>query len=76
MKFLVTAGVGYIMGHLEYEHLEGIVEASSEEELKEMMEEKYFYRKLDVIADDYSVEDYGDIGEYEYQLLQDGDSND
>lgn len=76
MKFLVTADLDYVMGHLRYGHLEGVIEANSEEELKKMMEEKYFCRKLELVVDNYSVEDYGDIGEYNYQVVKDGDNND
>ena len=66
-KFLVTADLDYVAGYLRYGHLEGIVEAESEEVLKEMMKKKNFTRHLDIIVDDYSVNDYGDIGEYEYE---------
>lgn len=69
-KFLVTADLDYVSGYLRYGHLEGIVEAESEEALKEMMKKKYFARHLDVIVDDYSVDDYGDIGEYEYEEMR------
>ena len=69
-KFLVTADIGYVVGHLRSGHFEGIVEAESEEALKEMMKKGNFARHLDVIVDDYSVDGYGDIGEYEYEEVE------
>jgi hypothetical protein len=65
MKFYVSADVDYVVGHLRYGHFEGVVEAESEEELKEMMKDRYFHHRLDLVVDDYEVDDYGDIGEYQ-----------
>ena len=64
-KFLVTAALGYVTGYLRYGHLEGIVEAESEEALKEMMKKENFTKYLDVVVDDY-----GEIGEYEYEEVE------
>lgn len=64
-KFLVTADLDYVDGHLE-----GIVEAESEEALKEMMKKENFPKYLDVVVDDYNVDNYGDIGEYEYEEVE------
>ena len=70
MKFLVTADLEYVSGHLRYGHLEGVVEAGSEEELKEMFKEDYFNERLDIIVDSFRIDDYGDIGEYEYEVIE------
>lgn len=70
MKFLVRADVDYVVGHLRYGHLEGEIEAESEEELKEMMKDKHFSDWLDLVVDGYRVEDYGDVGEYEYEVIK------
>lgn len=64
-KFLVTADLDYIDGHLE-----GIVEAESEEVLKEMIKEGGITEYLDVVVDDYSIDDCGDIDEYEYEEVE------
>ena len=64
-KFLVTAALDYVDGHLE-----GIVEAESEEVLKEMMKEGGITEYLDVVVDDYSIDDCGDINEYEYEEVE------
>ena len=69
-KFLVTADLDYVVGHLRYGHLEGIVEAESEEVLKEWIKEKDFDQYLEVVADDYEIDSYGDIGEYEYEEVE------
>ena len=70
MKFLVRADVGYVVGHLRYGHLEGEVEAESEEKLKEMMKDKYFSDWLDLVVDGYRVEEYGDVGKYKYEVIK------
>lgn len=69
MKYKVVAYLDYVSGYLRYGHLEGIVEAESEEALKEMMKQYDFIDKLDVKIDDYEVADYGDVGEFEYEVL-------
>ena len=69
-KFLVTADLDYVTGYLRYGHLEGIVEAESEEVLKEWIKEKDFDQYLEVVADDYEIDSYGDIGEYEYEEVE------
>lgn len=69
-NFLVTADLDYVVGYLRYGHLEGIIQAESEEALKEMIKEKNFDQYLDVVVDDYSIDDYGDIGEYEYKEVE------
>ena len=70
MKFLVTADVDYVMGHLRYGHLEGVIECESEEELKEMIENKNLDGYLDLVVDSYEVEDCGDVGEYHYEVIE------
>lgn len=70
MKFLVTADVDYVIGHLRDGHFEGVVEAESEEELKEMMKDECFRDYLFLVVDSYSIDDYGDIGEYTYEVIE------
>ena len=71
LKFRVTADVGYVSGHLRYGHLEGVVEAESENKLKKMMKSPGFDDLLDLVVDDYRVDDYGDVGEYEVVKVDD-----
>lgn len=71
MKFKVTADVNYVMGHLRYGHLEGIIEAKSEEELKEMLKDPDVRDDLKLVVDDYEVDGCGDIGGFEYEVLED-----
>ena len=71
MKFKVTANVDYVMGHLRYGHLEGIIEAKSEEKLKEMLKDPDVRYDLELVVDDYEVDDYGNISEFEYEVLED-----
>ena len=57
-KFKVNIPCDYIQGHLRYGHLEGIVEVASEDELKELIDSKDILDYLDVVVDDYEVNDY------------------
>lgn len=70
MKFRVSADVGYVMGHLRYGHLERVFEVESEEQLKEMMKDPDFKYNLELVIDDYEVDDFGDIGKLEYEEIK------
>lgn len=58
MKFSVNIDCDYVMGHLRYGHLEGEVEAESEEKLKEMIKDGSINDYLKLVVDSYSVDDY------------------
>lgn len=67
----------YITGHLRYGHVEGILELT-EEEFKELEKNPidFVYDQdilcdLDLIIDDYRVEDYGGILEVKYEVTND-----
>lgn len=68
--YKVYADLDYVSGYLRYGHLEGEIKCESEEKLKEMIKNGSIRHHLEVEIDDYSVEDYGDIGEYEYELIE------
>lgn len=68
--YKVYADLDYVSGYLRYGHLEGEIKCESEEKLKEMIKNGTIHNYLEVVVDDYSVEDYGDIGEYEYELVE------
>lgn len=57
MKFAVTRDADYIAGHLRYGHLEGVVEVESEAELRRMVDDESIYDYLDLVVDDYEVDD-------------------
>ena len=68
-KIYINAPVDYIIGHLRYGHYEGEVELT-DEEFKQLKENpiKAFNNldlidSLDLLVDDYRVEDIGDINE-------------
>lgn len=69
MKFNVYADIDYVTGHLRYGHLEGTVECESVEKLKELFTEEDFKDCLELVVDDYEVEDYGDIDSYSYSPI-------
>ena len=69
----------YVIGYLRYGHKEGILELT-EEEFKELQEDPldFIYNQdilcdLDLIIDDYRVEDYGDVLEVNYEVIDDAE---
>lgn len=65
----------YVIGHLRYGHKEGVLELTAEEfeRLQENPEEFIYEEKilpeLDLIIDDYSVDDYGGIDSITYEVI-------
>lgn len=70
-KFRVTQELDYITGHLRYGHRAGIIEADSLEEAKKEIEEKGGKDCLNLVVDDYSIEDW-DAGDnpFEYERIE------
>ena len=69
----------YVMGYLRYGHKEGILELT-EEEFQRLQEnpEKFIYEEeilhdLDLIIDDYRIEDYGPPLEINYEVINDAE---
>lgn len=58
MKFKIMIDCDYVVGHLRNGHKEGIIELENEEELQKMIETKEIVDYLDLIVDDYEVDDY------------------
>ena len=66
----------YVAGHLRYGHKEGTLELTKEE-FKELQENPldFIYNQdilcnLNLVIDDYSVEDYGGILEVNYKVVE------
>lgn len=51
---------------MRYGHLEGIVDVGSEEELDALIESGDIKHYLDLVVDDYEVDDYADPEKYEF----------
>lgn len=68
-RFRVTRDLDYVMGHLRYGHLEGEFEAESKEELMEKLKSGDLDAALELVVDDYSVDDYVDAGDYEIEEI-------
>lgn len=70
-KFKVRQEADYVMGHLRYGHREGIIEADSKEDALNKLKNEGYTDYLDLIVDDYSVEDasYGD-NEFEIEEVE------
>ena len=69
----------YVIGYLRHGHKEGILELT-EEEFKKLQENPldFIYSQnilydLDLVIDDYSVEDYGGILEVNYEVVDDAE---
>lgn len=73
MKFKVYKNLNYVMGHLRYGHFEGIIEAKDEEELKKMFkeDEDFLWDSLNLVIDDYEIDDYELSSEpYKYRVVE------
>ena len=73
MKIFIDAGLEYIKGYLRYGHMEGIVNIP-DEDYEQFQSDPVVYIKehdlqdyLDLIVDDWSVEDCGNIDEINYR---------
>lgn len=51
---------------MRYGHLEGIVDVGSEEELESLIDSGDIKHYLDLVVDDYEVDDYADPEKYEF----------
>jgi hypothetical protein len=71
MKFKVSQKCDYVMGHLRYGHLEGVVDVKDEEELKGLIESDEITDYMEFRVDDYEIEEC-DTGcnKIEYQLME------
>ena len=56
-KFFVKQDADYVVGHLRYGHREGYIEADSIEDAKKKLEEEGYTDYLDVVVDEYEIED-------------------
>lgn len=65
----------YVVGHLRYGHKEGILELTTEEferlqeNPKEFIYEEEILHDLNLVIDDYEVDDYGGILEVNYEIV-------
>lgn len=76
-KYRVSQDADYVMGHLRYGHREGIIEADSLEDAKKKVEQEGHTDFLDLVVDDYSVDDvdYGN-NEFEYEKIEENANED
>lgn len=56
-KFKVRQDADYVMGHLKYGHREGVIEASSVEDVVNKLQNDGCIDYLGLVVDDYEVED-------------------
>lgn len=73
-KVFIDAPLDYVAGHLRYGHLEGIVKMTDEEfeRFKEdpinfIYDNEYEYDGLDLVIDDFEVDDRGSISEVNWE---------
>lgn len=60
-KFKIYAPLDYVTGYLRYGHLEGEIEAETEEEALRIIEEEGIGDFCSVVVDSYSIEDWGEV---------------
>lgn len=71
-KILIDAPLEYVAGHLRYGHLEGVIEISDEEFEKfkenpiDFLYDNEYIDELDLLIDDWRVEDRGPIDSIEW----------
>lgn len=75
IKVKFNVPLEYVFGHLRYGHKEGVVELTEEEfqrlkkdSMKFLDEEDLLY-DLDLIIDDYRIEDWGSPLEVKYEVV-------
>ena len=75
IKVKFNIPLDYIMGHLRYGHKEGILELT-EEEFKRLkkdpmnfVDEEDILSNLELIVDDYRIEDWGSPLEINYEVI-------
>ena len=56
-KFKVRQNADYLVGYLRYGHREGVIEASSVEDVVNKLQNEGYTDYLDLVVDDYEVED-------------------
>lgn len=75
MKIKFDIPLEYVMGHLRYGHKEGILELTKEEferlkeNPKDFVYEEDILSNLDLIIDDYEIEDWGNPIEINYEVI-------
>lgn len=77
IKVKFNIPLDYVMGHLRYGHKEGILELT-EEEFKRLkkdpmnfIDEEDILSNLELIVDDYRIEDWGSPLEVNYEVIND-----
>lgn len=76
-KVHIYAPVEYLVGHLRYGHFEGDLELTDEEFKKfrknpvGFINEKKYYFDLDLVVDDYDIDDRGDIESVDWNECRD-----
>lgn len=74
-KVYINAPLDYVMGYLRYGHLEGSVELNDEQFIDFQENPKGAIEKYDLMdlleleVDDWRVEDFGEIMEVNYKVL-------
>ena len=68
-RFLIRQEADYVVRHLRFGHREGYIEADSIEDARRKVEEEGYDECLDLIVDDYEVEDV-DYGNNEFKIKE------
>lgn len=73
-KVFIDAPLSYVAGHLRYGHLEGVLEITDEEfeqfkkdPINFIYDNEYDFDRLDLVIDDFEVEDRGSIDEVNWE---------
>lgn len=69
-KIRVTSSLDYVMGHLRYGHLEMEIEKEKWKSMSEEEQRECLVDEGELIIDDYSVDDMGDMGDIETEDVE------
>ena len=75
IKVKFNIPLDYVMGHLRYGHKEGVLKLTEEEQKKleedplKFVEEEEILSDLELIIDDYEVDDWGFPSEVNYEVI-------
>lgn len=78
MRFKIIGNLDYLSGYLKTGHFEAEIEAKNEEEVWEKLKDpefvEVFQEDADLVVDDWSMYDMGDIVDFDVEKISDDTS--
>ena len=67
-KYFISVPVDYVVGHLRYGHLEGVVELQDDEINTKEKLKKLIRNNCELLIDDWEIDSYGSLDMNELEL--------